>query len=450
MTNLYVADRPWHVDLDRPPRRFRIDEALVLIGLVWSTVVLPRLVQSLTAPKHQTSVNETIPYSRSTAALSHLCVLLLLGWCAAIIGRRLSNLPTDRRTVLLVLLAPWIYLITRDIYAGVHFHLQDLEYPMIVLALWALRPPINKLVLLGYLSAALTVISLLMGWLLPAKGIFHALNGDLVNPDKKLFSSGNLIGPMTSENNLGQILVLGLPFIALARNRFLRVVVVLLTVFAVLWTASRSSIAALAIGGIIALVLQIRPRRFRLVAASVLLLTAACVMVAIPVSTSNGPEFSNRGYIWIVSLRAWSQHRIFGLGTQWYASLARYEEGLGGKAFHGHNTFVHMAVIGGSVMLLMVAAIAAVAIVSAVRWAGSGVTFPAVLLGTFFVSATLELSFAFYDREFLLAVTVLPLALILFAPRPPRELSAEDVLDAAEADELRAYDEAEHLGPRYA
>jgi len=450
MTTLHVADRPWHVDLDRPLRRPRIDEALVLIGIIWSAVVLPRLVQSLTAPKHSTSVNETIPYSRYTAALSHLLTLVLLGWCAVIIGRRLANLPSDRRTVLVLLLAPWFYLVTRDVYAGVHFHLQDLEYPMIVLALWALRPPLTKLVLLGYLSAVLTVVSLLMGAFLPSKGIYHALNGDLVNPDKKLFSSGNLIGPLTSENNLGQVLVLGLPFIALARNRLLRVVVVLLTVFAVLWTASRSSIAALAIGGIIALVLQIRPRRFRLFAASVLLLTAACVMVAIPVSTSDGPEFSNRGYIWIASLRAWSQHRIFGLGTQWYAGLARYEEGLGGKAFHGHNTFVHMAVIGGAVMILMLAAIAAIAIVSAVRWAGSGVTFPAVLLGTFFVSATLELTFAFYDRDFLLAVTVLPLALILFAPRPPRELSAEDVLDAAEAEELRAHDEAEHLGPSYA
>jgi hypothetical protein len=40
-----------------------------------------------------------------------------------------------------------------------------------------------------------------------------------------------------------------------------------------------------------------------------------------------------------------------------------------------------------------------------------------VLLGTFFVSATLEWSFAFYDRDFLLAVTVLPMAMILFAER---------------------------------
>ena len=123
----------------------------------------------------------------------------------------------------MLLIAPWFYMITRDIYAGVHLHLQDGEYPMIVLALWVLRPPLTKLVLLGYLSVVLTVISLLMGVFLPAKGIYHALNGDLVNPDKKLFSSGNLIGPLTSENNLGQVLVLGLPFIALARNKLLRV-----------------------------------------------------------------------------------------------------------------------------------------------------------------------------------------------------------------------------------
>ncbi len=275
---------------------------------------------------------------------------------------RAANLPTDRRRVLVILLAPWIYLITRDLYAGVHLHLQDLEYPAIVIAVWVLRPPLRKLALLGYLAALLALISVLMGVFLKAKGLYHASNGDLVPLDKKILPWGILVGPLTSENNLGQALVLGLPLIGLARSRLVKLVVILLTSYAIVWTASRSSIAALAVGGLIALALQVPGRKLRQVVAAVAVLATALVMIAIPVSTSVGTDFSNRGYIWITSLRAWSQHRVFGLGSRYYSSLAKYEEGLGGQAFHGHNTFVQMVAVGGAVGLILVATMAVVSL----------------------------------------------------------------------------------------
>jgi O-antigen ligase len=435
-----AVERPWHVDLDRAPRARHVDQTVVLIVLTWLAVVLPRFVQSLTAPKHQALINDAIPYSASTAFLSHLLTLLVIGWCVLVVGLRSTDLPSDRRRVLVILLAPWIYLVTRDIYAGVHLHLQDLEYPAIVIAVWVLRPPIRKLALLGYLAALLALISVLMGVFLKSKGLYHASSGDLVSLDKKILPWGILVGPLTSENNLGQVLVLGLPLIGLARSRIVRVVVVLLTAYAIVWTASRSSIAALAVGGLIALMLQVPWRRARQVIAVVLLMAAGLVVIAIPVSTSDGTAFSNRGYIWIASLRTWSQHRTFGLGSQFYSSLAKYEEGLGGQAFHGHNTFVQMVVMGGAVALILVAAMAVVSLGSAVRWVGRGVNAPAVLLGTFFVSATLEWSFAFFDRDFLLAVTVLPMAIALFAQRPR---------DDEQTSPLRADDQTQHVDASY-
>ena len=418
MSAQQVVARPWHVDLDRPPRARHLDHAVVLMVVTWLAVVLPRFVQSLTAPKHAALINDAIPYSSTTALLSHALTLVVIGWCVVVVALRAANLPTDRRRILVILLAPWIYLITRDLYAGVHLHLQDLEYPAIIIAVWVLRPPLRKLVVLGYLAAALALISVLMGVFLKAKGLYHASNGDLVPLDKKILPWGILVGPLTSENNLGQALVLGLPLIGFARSRFVRLVVILLTAYAIVWTASRSSIAALAVGGLIALALQVPGRKLRQVVAAGAVLATALVMIAIPVSTSDGTAFSNRGYIWITSLRAWSQHRVFGLGSHYYSSLAKYEEGLGGQAFHGHNTFVQMVAVGGAVGLVLVAAMAVVSLGSAVRWVGRGVNVPAVLLGTFFVSATIEWSFGFYDRDFLLAVTVLPMAMVLFAPRP--------------------------------
>src|SRR5476649_1782339 len=157
MSAQQAVERPWHVDLDRPPRAGHVDQTVVLIVLTWLAVVLPRFVQSLTAPKHQALINDAIPYSSSTAFLSHLLTLLVIGWCVLVVARRSVTLPSDRRRVLVILLAPWIYLITRDIYAGVHLHLQDLEYPAIVIAVWVLRPPLRKLALLGYLAALLAL-----------------------------------------------------------------------------------------------------------------------------------------------------------------------------------------------------------------------------------------------------------------------------------------------------
>ena len=431
MSAQQAVQRPWHVDLDRVPRRRQVDQTAVLIVLTWLAVVLPRFVQSLTAPKHVVVVNDAIPYSSSTALLGHFLTVLLIGWCVVVFARHSADLPTDRRRVLVILLAPWIYLVTRDIYAGVHLHFQDLEYPAIVIAVWALRPPLRKLVLLGYLGAVLALVSVLMGVFLKSKGLYQASSG--IPLSKRILPGPVLVGPLTSENNLGQVLVLGLPLIGLARGRLVRLAVVLLTTYAVVWTASRSSIAALAVGAMIALALQVHSRTLRQVVAAVALLATGMVMIAVPVSTSVGTKYSNRGYIWIASLRAWSQHRLFGLGSQYYASLAKYEEGLGGQAFHAHNTFVQMVVMGGAVGLVLVGAMAVVSLGSAVRWAGRGANAPAVLLGTFFVSATLELSFGFFDRDLLLAVTVLPMAIVLFAQHPRGDQPAPGVASPAEA-----------------
>ena len=191
MSAQQAVQRPWHVDLDRPPRRPQVDQIVVLMVITWRAVVLPRFVQSLTAPKHAALVNDAIPYSSTTALLSHLLTLAVIGWCVVVVALRLGDLPTDRRRVLVILLAPWIYLITRDLYAGVHLHLQDLEYPAIIIAVWVLRPPLRKLVVLGYLAAVLAVISVLMGTFLTSKGIYHARNGDLVPVDKKILPVGN-------------------------------------------------------------------------------------------------------------------------------------------------------------------------------------------------------------------------------------------------------------------
>jgi hypothetical protein len=102
--------------------------------------------------------------------------------------------------------------------------------------------------------------------------------------------------------------------------------------------------------------------------------------------------------------------------------------------------------MGGAVGLVLVAAMAVVSLGSAIRWVGRGVNVPAVLLGTFFVSATLEWSFGFYDRDFLLAVTVLPMAMVLFAQRPRDD---EQEASGSGAGGSGADDQTQHLDARH-
>jgi O-antigen ligase len=314
-----------------------------------------------------------------------------------------------------------VFLLMRDEYRGAgRPTLITLLYPLLVLALWVLRPPLERLVVLGYLTAATAAISVLLGVLVPAKGVFSSLSGELISPEKQLLPWGLLIGPFTDSNNLGQFLCLGLPCLAFVRKPVLRAALILGVAFTIVWSSSRSSLGAVLAAGVATLLVLTVPRAARKVASTGLLLALTSLVVLLPLTVQNNTAFTNRGYIWRLSLdRWWAQNPLVGLGPRWYSETGKYANGIGNTAFHGHNELVQMLVTGGLVNIVLIAVLAWFVGTAAARFAAARQAYPTAFLAALLVSCTLEVSFGFVDRNFLLAVTVVPMAVLAFAPVPP-------------------------------
>jgi O-antigen ligase len=404
-------------------------DAPLLIVLAWAAVVLPRVVQSLDVDKRRATLENPSPSSTAAQLAELACEGALLLACLVVVLSRLGRLPVVGGGSLGLLLAPWVYTVLRSLYLGqLPTQPSQLLYPAVVLALWAAQPRLEQLALLGRLHALTVGISLALGVLLPDKGVYQSIEGGLVDPDKALLPVGILIGPFTDGNNLAQVLVLGLPMVAFLPSRGLRWAVGALTVLALVWTSSRSALAAAAVGGAVWLVLRRgTPLGRQLLSGAVLVVLAAAVAV-LPLLTTRPDAFTNRGAIWQTSLSAWADAPLFGLGVDWYSASARFDDGLGGFAFHGHNQFVHVLVTGGIVGLLLLSLLTAAVIASATRWAASGVVVPAVYTATLLVTCLLEVSYGVVDRSFALAVVVVPLAVIAVSRPSPREPAYEGPL----------------------
>ncbi|MBK6873153.1 MAG: hypothetical protein IPG94_17795 [Kineosporiaceae bacterium] len=120
-----------------------------------------------------------------------------MAWGALILFRRFDSLPTDGRTVLLVLLLPWVYQVTRDLYEPAPPRLGLVVYPVIVITMWVLRPRLEQLSTLGYLIGLTAALSLVLAVAWPTKGILVSAAGTVVTPDKQILPWGILIGPFT-------------------------------------------------------------------------------------------------------------------------------------------------------------------------------------------------------------------------------------------------------------
>jgi O-antigen ligase len=197
---------------------------------------------------------------------------------------------------------------------------------------------------------------------------------------------------------------------------------------ALVWTASRSSLAAALAALGCAAALRLLPQGLRVAAATGALLVSVGTVVALPLVTSAPTAFSNRGLIWNLSLATVETSPLTGHGAAYYSTVGQYVNPLPRTAYHGHNEFVHVLVTGGVAYLVLLGVLLAVAVVHALRHLNTapdteldtgqigGTLYPVTQIVALAVSCTLEVSFGVVDRSFLLAVTVLPMAWIVLAP----------------------------------
>jgi O-antigen ligase len=423
---LLAADGPGGLSLSAPPagarRRFQVEAMHVLILVAWAGVVVPRLMNSLLTEKHRVSVGEEQESAHVAVLAQRGLNFLLMALCVAIFLRNLRNLPTDRRLSLVVLIAPWVYLISRDLYIVGHPKLAVLLYPLLVLAVWSLRPGLGHLVLTGWLTALFVLLNLGLAIVLPAKGLFSSSAGELIAPEKQILPWGVLVGIFTQGNVLGVFLVLALPAVVLIRSPLNRLWIGALASFALVWTSSRSSLAALIMIVVVFVGLAALRASARGVFAAVTLIIFTAAVALIPITTTSNQAFTNRGYIWRTSLASWAEDPWFGLGSHWYSQIGQFVNALPGTAYHGHNLFVHALVTGGLIYVTLLTLMVLCLIYYAIVWAIRGVGYPLAFLVAFLVSATLEVPFGVVDNSALYAVTVLPMAVIVFSVLPANPL----------------------------
>lgn len=423
------------VDLDGDfsldtPRSRRRQWAAALIVLVWAQGVLPSLIRSLTTSKHQVSLtmqsvaSESGLTARADRFLTYgemvcsLAILVIFGR-----GARLSRVAG-----LVLLLLPWVYLIVRDDFNGNPPDKRLLAYPLVVLAVWALRPALTDLRPLAYLVAGTAVISVLMGFFLPSAGILQdASNAGAAVEDKQVFSQGILLGPFSQGNQLGSYLVIGIASLGLIRTRPLRWFSIAVTVYALLWASSRSSLVTLAVLAFTVVLLNAVAQRTRAALGVCLVVVVALITCATPVLTNDPEAFTNRGFIWAQVLKAWNGDPVFGLGTDWFAKTAASSGAIANSAYDAHNQLLQLLTTGGIALAAVVGLMLVAATVAAAARARAGQLFGLYFMTALLGAGWLEASFGFVDRNQVTAVAIVPLAFLLFAEAPvPREQDLDD------------------------
>ena len=206
-------------------RRQRLGVALVWLVMAWT--VLPRTIQSLTAPKMRGEVGVEGNATSASASLSTtFLTLAVLGFCFLVLLDSWDHRQPVSVLGLAAVLAPWGYLLLRDLFVGSTPRMSSLVYGAVVVALWRLRPDRHLLTALGYAVGVAAALSVAMGVLVPNAGVFRTEIGAMVTDDKAIFPWGLLVGFYSHSNTLGQSLALGLPLVLLIPRRALRAVVI--------------------------------------------------------------------------------------------------------------------------------------------------------------------------------------------------------------------------------
>ena len=386
---------------------------VALLAAVWFWSVMPRLTQTLTAPKYRVRLGQTsIPDSRLTTLMDTGLTLAIMAFAALCIVRCYEPALRFLPEALVLLLTPWAYVVVRDVFAHDMPRKEALVYPLVVLAIWAVRPSLRVLSSLGWLTGLAALLSVGLGLVLPSKGVFAASSGEILLQDKAILPLGTLVGFLTQGNNLGVLLVLGSPFLLLVRPGWWRWLLVVVTLFALVWTASRGAMAAVVGGGLTALVVLALPPRLRPSLGPAVALAPLVAVVAVPLLTHDPQAFTNRGVLWQRSLEWWTEDVWWGRGSGFYSELAMTTERISASAYHGHNEFVHLGLTGGLALLVLVAVLMLGVSVAAGRWSDRSVTGLAYV-ATLGVTMLLERPLSFVDNLNLFPMVIAPLALIL-------------------------------------
>lgn len=405
--------------------------AVLLIVILWIRAIGSLIALSLTAEKVFVPIGSDPIWPPAANVVSKLFYLLAVLFSVGLIIFRINDVTRPGLWKIAVLLAPWLYIIIRNLYPGSWPTPEGVLYVVVILALAALRPRPRVLIAIGALVVLTAAVAIAFGVLMPEAGRAHLAEGVLsVRPDKAVFPSlGLLQGMFTQENSLGVYLAVGIATVAALPRWWLRFPGLAIVAFAIAWSSARNSMLAVAcalvMGAVIWAVAEFGRRR----AASAVARLATCVLVvAMCVAPLTGwlspgrwddDAFTGRGVIWNGSLTHWFDRAfLFGGGRDWYSRITKSETTtLMSGAYSGHNQFVQFVATGGAILAVLAlgSLLVQTYVITAPR--NRYLVIGAMIVMAIFVSGWLEVPLGYVDWSTNWTVTIVPLA-ILFLARP--------------------------------
>ena len=356
-----------------PGRDRFVTAAVVVTLLLFGRAVLVPALQILTTGRPRISTTIAVEASGAgvTAALSNLLLVAATGLTLLTLLANAGRLSWNPRLPLL--LAPWTAITLAGLLNTGRPSVSTLLVPAVGLLATQVRDLRPVLRVIGGLTVVTAAMSLAAAAVVPSLAITQAgLN------DAKAVIGGQLLAGLTLHpNTLALQLALGLPFVALIRRAPLRRVGLAMVLFALVWTSSRTSLVAVAVG-LAALALFQWGRSTRtgwgLAPLGLLGVYAVAVLTGpyLALTTRAADAFTGRGAIWAASLDYWQLHPWIGNGPTVYNRVARIANDFGAGAFHGHSTFVNVLTISGVVGMAAVTAVVLWALRTSYRagWAG--------------------------------------------------------------------------------
>ena len=336
------------------------------------------------------AVNQTL--TGLAAASSQILSLGMLIGTVALVIHHARPRTRSRGAALLLVLAPWAVIILLTVHAGGQARYSMLLYAFTGLALWLIAPPIRVLTTLGWLTISTAALALVMGQWTP----FGLVRSDAFG-DKVFIGNALLAGPYSNSNVLGMVLALGLPAVFLVKSHISRSAGIGLILWALVWSASRTSIAAALVVVTLWLLCRLLPRRAGRLVAGMVIAAGVAVVMWLPFHATSITEYNYRGQIWLASRATWQQHRWIGAGPDYYRAVAQSSNDFGRVAFHGHNLAMHLLTVGGILLAATVGVTLAAVSRRALRLARNGVFFPALFVVAFVYVSALELPTDFRD-----------------------------------------------------
>ena len=403
------------------PRTNTAAVRLTIVALA-AVLVLPLMAQKVLGGNRQSlAVVGSTATLRQVDLMQGVLGLVTVTVCLFLAMRyRPDSFARPPVSMLTAFVAPWVALSTTNLAHGLLPATTSFGYLLVVVALWRAAAPVHALAVLGVLGGLVAACSVALGLFWPQLGLYANAAGVSVDAaNKGVFVDRLLSGVFLSTNNLGQFLVLALPFAFLISWTWLRVACVLVSGWATVWSGSRSSLAATVAVLLVLAVLRTagdRERRRR-ATASCLLLMAGSACLAIPVVAERYPSsFSGRGRIWRLTLDAWYREPWLGLGSDWFLKEAGMRTELGPRSvytlFHAHNQFVHVLATGGVFVGAVTLAMLVVVCRTAARLPGREGAVAVAYLVSFFVSGALELNLGIVDRWQFWVTALAPLVII--------------------------------------